>query len=84
MGHVEGRLSPSVARSLSDLEARDLISIAKGLPADWVVTVEPPYGQLSIGPLVGRRRFHRSWVASPSWGRLRRDDSVSYHGLRTT
>jgi hypothetical protein len=62
---TRGRHSPSVARSLSALEAADLAWIATALPPDWVVTVEPPFGQLAISPANERRRHHRCWVASP-------------------
>ncbi len=71
-----GESSPSVARALSDLEKECLAAIALALPASWVVTVEPPYGQLSITPVAERHRFHRCWVASGSQRRIYRDDAV--------
>lgn len=71
-----GGQSPSVARSLSPSEGAQIIAIARALPNDWCVTIEPPYGQLSIGPLLGRRRYHRALVASPAFGRITRDSSV--------
>jgi hypothetical protein len=73
---AEGRDSPSVARALSDLEKECLAAIALSLPASWVVTVEPPYGQLAITPVSERHRFHRCWVASGSQRRIYRDDAL--------
>jgi len=37
------------------------------------VQLVPPYGQLSIGPLADRRRYHRCWIGSAALGRLARD-----------
>lgn len=71
-----GRDSPSVARALSDLEKECLAAIALSLPASWVVTVEPPYGQVSITPVAERHRFHRCWVASGSQRRIFREDAL--------
>lgn len=73
---TEGRDSPSVARALSDLEKECLAAIALALPASWVVTVEPPYGQVSITPVAERNRFHRCWVASGAQRRIFRDDAL--------
>jgi len=73
---TKGRASPSVARSLSVLEQRDLAAIARALPLTWCVVVEPPSGQLSIGPLSGRRRYHRAWVASLAAGRIVHDSAL--------
>lgn len=72
-----GETVPSVARLLSDLEAESLAAIALSLPASWVVTVEPPYGQLSMTPVAERHRFHRCWVASGSQRRIYRDDGLA-------
>jgi len=44
------------------------------LPEGWCLALEPPYGQLSIGPLVGRRRYHRGWLAVSGVDRLMHDD----------
>jgi hypothetical protein len=38
------------------------------------VTVEPPFGQIAITPVLERHRFHRCWVASGSQRRIYRDD----------
>jgi hypothetical protein len=73
---TSGRHSPSVARALSDLEREALAAIALALPASWVVTVEPPHGQVSISPVMERNRFHRCWVASGSQRRIYRDDAL--------
>ena len=73
-------ISPSVARSLSLLEQRDLAAIALGLPSTWCVQIEPPFGQLAITPKAGRRRYHRAWVADPATRRIARDDGLP--GLR--
>ncbi len=73
---VRGEASPSVARALSDLEKECLAAIALAIPASWVVTVEPPFGQLSIAPVTERHRFHRCWVASGSQRRIYRDDAL--------
>lgn len=75
---VEGRGSPSVARSLSISEQRDLVALAKSIPSTWAVVVEPPYGQLAITPLAERKRFHRCWVASVAAGRIYHDDGLSH------
>lgn len=72
-----GRLSPSVARALSDLETADVIAIARALPLDWQVAIEPPFGQVSISPRQGARRFHRCIVASRSIGRITRDNALA-------
>lgn len=77
-----GEPSPSVARALSDLEAECLAAIALALPASWVVTVEPPYGQLSITPVAERHRFHRCWVASGSQRRIYRDEALKSLDVR--
>lgn len=68
-----GRVSPSVARSLSRPEAEQLIATARGLPPTWVVAIEPPYGQLAISPVNQRYRHHRCFVASVAAGRIYRD-----------
>lgn len=68
--------SASVASALSDLEKECLAAIALALPASWVVVVEPPYGQLSITPVLERNRFHRCWVASGSQRRIYREDAL--------
>jgi len=60
-----GEASPSVARALSDLETADVIATARALPTGWVVTIEPPYGQLAIHPRIGAHRYRRCWVGSP-------------------
>jgi len=73
---VRGEASPSVARALSDLEAECLAAIALALPASWVVTVEPPHGQLAITPVSERHRFHRCWVGSGAQRRIYRDDAL--------
>lgn len=70
-----GEISPSVARALTDLEAEMLAALALALPASWVVTVEPPHGQISISPVSERKRFHRCWVADGSQRRIFRDDT---------
>lgn len=75
IAHVREAASASVARALSDLEAECLAAIALALPASWVVTVEPPHGQIAITPVAERNRFHRCWVASGSQRRIYRDDS---------
>lgn len=72
-----GEHSPSVARALSDLERECLAAIALALPASWVVTIEPPHGQIAITPVAERNRFHRCWVASGSQRRIFRDDARS-------
>jgi hypothetical protein len=69
--------SPSAARSLSALEATDLAAVALSLPDSWCVALEPPYGQMAIGPLAGRRRFHRCHIAASKWGAVRRDTAAS-------
>lgn len=74
-----GKDSSSAARSLSALEASDLVATAAGLPESWGVRIEPPYGQLAILPLSGRRRYHRAWIAARRYGRIARDDAL---GLR--
>lgn len=71
-----GERSPSVARSLSDLEADDVKAIALALPTSWQVAIEPPHGQLAISPRNGAKRFHRCWVASASLGRIVHDDAL--------
>lgn len=76
MGHVR-EASPSVARALSELEAECLAAIALAIPASWVVTVEPPYGQLAISPVEERNRFHRCWVASGGQRRIYRDNGLT-------
>jgi hypothetical protein len=73
---VRGGNSPSVARALSELEAECLAAIALALPASWVVSVEPPHGQLAITPVAERHRFHRCWVASGHERRIYRDDAL--------
>lgn len=78
-----GRDSPSVARALSDLEKECLAAIALALPASWVVTIEPPHGQVAIVPVAERHRFHRCWVASGDQRRIFRDDSLHLHGVRS-
>lgn len=75
IAHVREAASASVARALSDLEAECLAAIALALPASWVVTIEPPHGQVAITPVAERSRFHRCWVASGSQRRIYRDDS---------
>lgn len=70
-----GDTSPSVARALSDLEAECLAAIALALPASWVVTIEPPNGQVAITPVAERHRFHRCWVGSGAQRRIFKDDS---------
>jgi hypothetical protein len=72
-----GEPAPSVARALSDLERECLAAIALALPASWVVTIEPPHGQVSITPVAERHRFHRCWVASGSQRRIFRDDGLA-------
>lgn len=72
-----GETSPSVARALSELESECLAAIALALPSSWVVSVEPPFGQISITPVEGRKRFHRSWVASGSQRRIYRDNVLT-------
>jgi hypothetical protein len=78
-----GETSPSVARALSDLEKESLAAIALALPASWVVTVEPPHGQIAITPVAERHRFHRSWVASGSQRRIYRDDALGLRRAKT-
>jgi hypothetical protein len=65
--------SPSVARSLSALEAEGIIATAKGLPPSWCVQILPPHGQISISPLAERARHTYCWVASRSLGRVTRE-----------
>lgn len=72
-----GEASPSVARALSDLEKECLAAIALALPASWVVSVEPPHGQVAITPVAERNRFHRCWVASGHQRRIWRDDGLN-------
>lgn len=66
---------PSAARVLSDREARDLIAMARALPASWVVVLTPPHGQVVMLP----RRFvhadHRCYVADGELGVLYRINS---------
>lgn len=64
------------------LDAAEIIAIARAIPDDWCVMIEPPYGQVSIGPLAGRKRFHRCWVASKHLGRITRDDGLRHIGAR--
>jgi hypothetical protein len=71
---VREAASASVASALSDLEREALAAIALAIPASWVVTLEPPFGQVSISPVSERHRFHRCWVASGSQRRIYRDD----------
>lgn len=71
-----GETSPSVARALSALEQECLAAIALALPASWVVTIEPPHGQVAITPVAERNRFHRCWVASGSQRRIYRDNAL--------
>lgn len=72
-----GKPSPSAARTLSSSEVYDLQTVAAALPSGWVVTLQPPYGQLTIEPAVGRRRFHRCWVGSIDLRRLFRDSGLA-------
>lgn len=71
-----GEHSPSVARALSRSDVADLAAIANGLPESWVVTIEPPHGQLAIVPIAQRRRYHRAYVASRKLGRIYRDSGL--------
>jgi hypothetical protein len=71
---TSGKRCPSVARSLSDSERIDLAASASALPDDWVVVIEPPYGQLAITPRKGSMRFHRSWVAHGASSRIFHDN----------
>lgn len=86
-----GERSPSEARSispsvreavrsaasepLSEAEREQLRDIALALPAAWVVSLEPPFGQVAISPTRERPRYHRCWVGSVALGRLYRDVS---------
>lgn len=70
---VQGRVSPSAARALSDLETDDLRATALALPDGWVVALIPPYGQVVIEPRANRHRYHRCWVGDRVLGRLYRD-----------
>lgn len=74
---TSGEASASVASALSDLERECLAAIALALPASWVVSVEPPHGQVAITPVLERHRFHRCWVASGSQRRIFRDDGLT-------
>lgn len=74
---VREAASASVASALSDLEKECLAAIALAIPASWVVTIEPPFGQVAITPVAERNRFHRCWVASGSQRRIFRDDGRS-------
>jgi hypothetical protein len=56
-------------------EREQLKSVACALPDSWVVSMEPPHGQLAISPIAERRRYHRCWVGSVALGRLYRDVS---------
>jgi len=51
----------------------DLADTALRLPTSWVVTIEPPFGQLAITPVRQRPRFHRCWVASGAERRIYHD-----------
>jgi hypothetical protein len=73
------RDSPSVARSLSTSEAADLAAIAKALPLEWCVLIEPPFGQLAIMPIREAGHYHRCHVASASWGAIRRASGLRSH-----
>ena len=70
-----GRGSPSVARALSVFEVEQLRATVGSLPPDWCLQIEPPYGQLSMGPLAGRRRYHRAWIASGAYNRIAHEDA---------
>jgi len=59
----ESAVSPA-GRGLQAREASDLATLAKALPESWAVQLEPPYGQVSIGPFEERRRYVRCWVAA--------------------
>ena len=71
-----GESVPSAARFLKAYEIGDLAAIARALPEDWCVQVEPPYGQLVIRPLSGRSTHHRCWTAARRWGAIRRESGL--------
>jgi hypothetical protein len=75
-----GRLSPSVARSLSALEATELADNARGLPEGWIVMVTPPHGQLAMLPRPYAHAFHRCHVGDRQLARIYRADGVD--GIR--
>lgn len=72
-----GENCPSAARALSVTEAAEIIATARTIPLSWVLTVEPPYGQLSLSPIAERPVRHRCFIASPSWGSIRRDNGLA-------
>lgn len=72
-----GENCPSVARALTGSEADQIIATARAIPLSWVLTIEPPYGQLSLSPIAERPVRHRCFIASPSWGSIRRDNGLA-------
>jgi hypothetical protein len=68
-----GEGCPSAARSLSALEADQIIATARGLPPSWCVQILAPHGQISICPLPERAVHTYCWVASRSLGRVARE-----------
>jgi hypothetical protein len=53
---------PSAARVLKPVEAAELGATAVNLPPGWTVTIEPPYGQLSLCPPGLRYRAVGCWI----------------------
>ena len=63
---------PSAARRLTRSEASELGETAKALPDGWLVTVEAPYGQLSIAPGSTAKEGVGLWFADKRIGACRR------------
>lgn len=60
-----GKHSASAASTFSAFERSELVATALGLPSTWVVTVEPPYGQIRIEPVKGAHWKAETLVATP-------------------
>lgn len=73
MGRRESAVTSAASVNLALQERLDLGAIAAALPDDWVVQLEPPYGQLSIGPAANRVRYTRCWIGIPALRVLRRE-----------
>jgi hypothetical protein len=63
---------PSAARRLTELEAAQVATTARGLPPGWVVAVEAPHGQLSLKLRGDVPRSALCWVADAELGTIYR------------
>lgn len=59
-------VSSCAAGSLSADEQAQLRRTASGLPTGWVLTLDPPWGQVRIQPIGGTHWHHRCFAAGPS------------------